>query len=119
MDLMLALSEDTVHEVDWTDALLDEWERVIVREQRRPSESAARITAAIREFFADSKIHESSYAHLVDDMPSADPDDRHHIAAAVAGNAAVIVTWNSVLRSVIDRVGRAVRHFPSAQNSPS
>ena len=34
MDLLLALSEDGVHTVVWTDALLDEWERVIVDEQR-------------------------------------------------------------------------------------
>jgi hypothetical protein len=33
MDLMLALTEDGVHEVLWTKALLAEWERVIVREQ--------------------------------------------------------------------------------------
>lgn len=35
MDLMLALTEDSVHEVLWSNALLAEWERVIVREQRR------------------------------------------------------------------------------------
>jgi predicted nucleic acid-binding protein len=94
MDLMLALTEDAVHEVVWSDALLDEWERVIVREQRRSPESAASITAAIREFFGDTRIPEGDYAHLVDDMPSTDPDDRHHIAAAVASRAKVIVTWN-------------------------
>jgi predicted nucleic acid-binding protein len=96
MDLMLALTEDGVHDVLWTDALLDEWERVIVREQRRSADAASRITAAIRDFFADSQIPENAYAHLVDDMPSSDPDDRNHIAAAVAGNADVIITWNRV-----------------------
>jgi excisionase family DNA binding protein len=30
MDLMLALTEDGIHDVMWTDVLLDEWERVIV-----------------------------------------------------------------------------------------
>jgi ubiquinone/menaquinone biosynthesis C-methylase UbiE len=34
MDLMLALSEDAIHHVMWPDGLLDEWERVIVRERR-------------------------------------------------------------------------------------
>jgi predicted nucleic acid-binding protein len=94
MDLMLALTEDGVHDVLWTEALLEEWERVIVREQRRSADAAARITAAIRDFFADSQIPESAYVHMVDDMPSGDPDDRHHIAAAVAGNADLIITWN-------------------------
>jgi hypothetical protein len=48
MDLMLALSEDAVHEVVWSDRLLDEWERVIVREQHRSADAAAAISAAIR-----------------------------------------------------------------------
>jgi len=94
MDLMLALTEDAVHEVIWTDRLLAEWERVIVGAQRRSAESAAAITAAIRDYFGDSRIPESAYAHLVDGMPSADPDDRHHIAAAVAGKAKLVITWN-------------------------
>ncbi len=87
MDLMLALTEDAVHEVIWTDALLAEWERVIVEQQRRSAESAARVTAAIRSYFAESQILEGSYVDLIDNMPSKDPDDRRHIAAAVAGNA--------------------------------
>lgn len=94
MDLMLALTEDAIHEVIWTDALLDEWERVIVRERRRSPESAAAITAAIREYFPESRIPYSAYAHLVDAMPSSDPDDRQHIAAAIAGHAQMIITWN-------------------------
>lgn len=48
MDVLLALSEDGVHEVIWTDALLDEWEEVIVREQKRTVETAASVAAAIR-----------------------------------------------------------------------
>jgi hypothetical protein len=60
MDLMLALTEDAVHEVVWTDALLDEWERVIVEQQRRSAESAARITAAIRDFLRTARSRRSA-----------------------------------------------------------
>jgi predicted nucleic acid-binding protein len=91
MDLMLALTEDGVHEVLWTKALLAEWERVIVREQRRSAASAAAITAAIREYFADSEVHELAYARLTEQMPGKDSDDRVHM---VAGGAAAIVTWD-------------------------
>lgn len=94
MDLMLALTEDAVHEVLWTDRLLDEWERVIVREHQRTAASARKITQAIRAFFADSQVFEGDYAHLTESAPSADPDDRHHIAAAMAAGVKTVVTWN-------------------------
>ncbi len=83
-----------MHEVQWTQALLAEWERVIVREHRRSTASAAAITAAIGECFADSEVPESAYTHLVAQMPGDDPDDRVHMAAAIAGDATAIVTWN-------------------------
>lgn len=94
MDLMLALTEDAIHEVIWTETLLAEWERVIVREHHRSPESAASITAAIREFFPESEITEAGYSPQVDAMPGNDADDRQHMAAAVFGHAKVIVTWN-------------------------
>jgi len=94
MDLLLALSEDGVHEVIWTDALLDEWEEVIVREQKRTPETAARITADIREFFDDGEVEGAEYEHLVDEMPGKDADDHEHMAAAVARQPCTILTHN-------------------------
>lgn len=94
MDLMLALTEDAIHEVVWTEALLAEWERVIVREHHRAAESAASITAAIRGFFPEGRIAEEEYAQHIQAMPGDDPDDRRHMAAAVASRAQLIVTWN-------------------------
>lgn len=92
MDLLLALTEDAVHEVIWTDALLDEWEEVIVGNYRRSAESAASVTAAIRAFFPESKVERDDYQHLIEQMPGADPDDHEHMAAAVAGGAATVIT---------------------------
>jgi PIN domain-containing protein len=94
MDVLLALSEDGVHEVIWTDALLDEWEEVIVREVKRTPETAASVTAAIREFFDDSKVERAEYEHLIDQMPGEDADDHDHMAAAVARQPCTILTHN-------------------------
>lgn len=93
MDLFLALTENGIHEVLWTDELLDEWERVIVLKHRRSAESAASITATIREWFADSRIDPTTYSG--DDMPGPDPDDHIHSAAAIAAGASALITWDS------------------------
>ena len=82
MDLMLAPTENAMHQVLWTDDLLDEWERVIVREHQRTADTAASVTAAIRDYFADGRIDRSVYEHLIETMPGGDPDDRPHMAAA-------------------------------------
>jgi excisionase family DNA binding protein len=94
MDLMLALTEDGIHDVMWTDALLDEWERVIVEKQRRSPDAAAAITATIREFFADTRIPPQNYQSIVAKVDGPDPDDNVHMAAAVAGQVQALVTWN-------------------------
>lgn len=96
MDLLLALSEDSVHTVVWTDALLDEWERVIVDQHRRTPETAAAVIGAIRSFFADSKVELADYQHLIDEMPGPDADDHHHSAAAITGGATVLLTHNRI-----------------------
>ena len=92
MDLFLALTENGLHEMLWSDELLEEWKHVIVREQRRSAESAASITAAIREFFGDLRIAPDTYRDMIDTMPGADPDDHVHTAAAIAGGADTLVT---------------------------
>jgi predicted nucleic acid-binding protein len=94
MDLFLTLTEDGIHQVLWTDELLNEWERVIVREHHRSVETAASVTAAIREFFADCRIDREQYADLIAQMPGGDPDDHPHMAAAVAACVDELVTAN-------------------------
>jgi predicted nucleic acid-binding protein len=94
MDLMLALTEDRLHDIVLTDALLAEWQRVIVRKQKRPEHEAAAIAGTIREFFAESFVEEVAYGHLIDQMPGSDADDRIHMAAAIAAGAGVIITCN-------------------------
>ena len=95
MDMFLGLSEDAIHHVVWTDELLDEWERVIVRERRRSPETAASVTTAIREFFADGRIDRNQYDHLIDEMPGKDRDDWPHMAAAIAAKVDALVTANT------------------------
>jgi hypothetical protein len=75
---------------------------VIVREQKRTPETAASVTAAIRDFFDDSKVERAEYEHLIDEMPGADPDDHEHVAAAVARQPCIILT-------------RDMAGFPSSQ----
>jgi hypothetical protein len=53
MDLMLALTEDGIHTLIWNDALLKEWERVIVHSGRCSVSSAAAVTGAVRKFFPE------------------------------------------------------------------
>lgn len=94
MDLLLALTEDGVHELVWTDDLLAEWERVIVREHQRSADTAASVTAAIREHFGDLRIG-AAPPNLVAKMPGADPDDHVHSAAAVNAGIDILLTWDT------------------------
>ncbi|MFT4084729.1 MAG: hypothetical protein QM638_19290 [Nocardioides sp.] len=60
MDVLLTLSEDFLFTWVWTDELLDEWERVIVREGKRSPESAASVVAAVRTYFGRYRIDPAS-----------------------------------------------------------
>jgi predicted nucleic acid-binding protein len=94
MDLLLTLAEDYVHDLVWSDRLLDEWQRVIVREGHRSTEAAERIAEHVRTGFADSCVPEDRYKHLLAELDGPDTDDVHHMAAAIAGHAETLITWN-------------------------
>ncbi|MER6316640.1 hypothetical protein ABT237_23180 [Streptomyces sp. NPDC001581] len=65
---MLALTEDSVHEIVWSERLLAEWERVVVREGRRSAESAAAVAQAIRRVFAECEIPAAAYGFPASDL---------------------------------------------------
>lgn len=49
MDLLLAASEDSLHELSWTDTILDEWEDVIELADEYPDEVADTIVRLAAE----------------------------------------------------------------------
>jgi len=69
MDLLLAMAEDFHHDFLWSDFLLDEWERVIVRERHRTPEQASAITGAIRQAFPAGRIAPDDYEAMIETVP--------------------------------------------------
>ncbi|MDT0202008.1 PIN domain-containing protein [Nocardioides sp. AE5] len=94
MDVMLTLSEDFLFTWVWTDEILEEWERVIVRDGRRTSASAASVTTAVRTHFGRYRIDPALYRDKITDDLSSDPADRVHAAAAIHGDVDVLLTRN-------------------------
>lgn len=94
MDLILALAEDLLVDFMWSDELLDEWERVIVRDGQRRPESARSVAEAVRRFFASTRIDPERYRQRLAFVPGPDPADRVHTAACAFGGVSVLLTRN-------------------------
>ena len=94
MDLVLSLAEDLLIDFVWTDELLEEWERVIVREGRRSPETARSVSEAVRRFLRSTRIEPELYRDRISIVPGPDPADRAHTAACSFGGATVLLTRN-------------------------
>lgn len=94
MDVLLTQAEDFLFTWVWTDEVLDEWEKVIVREGTRTTESASSVTSAVRTHFGRYRIEPALYQDRITDDLSPDPDDRVHAAAAIFGDVDVVLTRN-------------------------
>lgn len=94
MDVLLTLSEDFLFTWVWTDEILDEWEKVIVREGNRTLKSAASVTAAVRTHFGHYRIDPALYRDKITKGLSPDVDDCVHAAAAIHGDVDVLLTRN-------------------------
>lgn len=75
----------------WSRGVLDELGRVLARETEMTPEQVAHRLDRMRRAFPDAEVQ--GYEDLVDGMTN-DPKDRHVLAAAVRGNAEVLVTAN-------------------------
>ena len=92
-DLLLRVAMTSVVRARWSEAILDECFRSILRQRPNLSESALQrtrelMTRAIPDCMIDG------YQELVDGLALPDPDDRHVLAAAIRAGAQAIVTFN-------------------------
>lgn len=94
-DLLLSLADARMFVPLWSDRILDEAERAIVKvsDGRITPERAKKRTANMKCAFEDAEITNwEPLERCIQELP--DCDDRHVVAAAVKGGAALIVTDN-------------------------
>lgn len=102
--LLLAQAQTGLFRARWSEDVHAEWMRAVVRS--RPDLTLADLQetrAAMDRAVLDCLV--ADYRPLIATLQLPDPDDRHILAAAIAGRASVIVTFNE-------------RHFPEESLAP-
>lgn len=90
-DLLLRIAAAKQYRPLWTDEILDEVEKNLMVKLGRTPVQARRRVDRMREAFPHAMV--DGHRPLIPQMTN-DPKDRHVLAAAVRGNASLIVTWN-------------------------
>ncbi len=102
-DLLLRAAEAGLYRPLWTEQILEEMRNAILRKRKDLAlRDMRRLVTHMRAAFPEAEV--SGYRALIPAMGN-NKDDRHVLAAAVAGRADVIVTWNT-------------RHFPRSACEP-
>ena len=92
-NLLMRLALNGLFQARWSAHVHEEWIRAVLRD--RPDVSVARlhlIRDAMDRHAEDCLV--TGYESLIEGLSLPDPDDRHVLAAAIAGRADVIVTSN-------------------------
>jgi hypothetical protein len=95
-DTLLRFARHNFYRARWSELILDEMQRTLVRDLARSERQAQRAVEAVSDAFPDALIMEGE---VVPSIPGVDAKDQHVVAAAIRSSADVIVTLN-------------LRHFP-------
>jgi predicted nucleic acid-binding protein len=108
-DVLLHLAEDDLYNPLWSAEILDETQRALVGKLGVDPERAQRRLGQMRRAFPSAEVDD--YESLIPAMTH-DPKDRHVLAAAVRGNADLIVTANikDFPASALDMYGLSAVH---------
>jgi hypothetical protein len=92
-NIVVQAAVDRLVEARWTDEIHNEWIRNLAAETPTiPIERLQTTRRLMNDALPGATI--SGYGDLVPTVSLPDPDDRHVVAAAIAGGASIIVTWN-------------------------
>ncbi len=101
-DTLLRAAEVELYDVYWSEAILDEVQRNLVKNGLTTAQGAESLTLTLRAFFPNALV--TDYENLIPILTN-DPKDRHVLAAAIVTGASVIVTSNR-------------KHFPRRATEP-
>lgn len=91
-DLLLSIAQTGLFHGRWTDAIHDEWIGSLLKSRPELKDALAKTRSRMDEAVADCLV--KNYEPLIEGLKLPDPKDRHVLAAAIAGQAQVIVTFN-------------------------
>ena len=91
-DLLMWLALTDLFRARWTDRIHDEWIGAVLRERPELKVNLERTRAMMNAHVRDCLV--TGYEPLIEALDLPDPDDRHVLAAAIAGRADLIVTKN-------------------------
>lgn len=91
-DTLLRLAELELYTPLWSARILEEMTRNLT-ERQITEDQAARITKAMRAAFEEAEVDAAEIERLEPAMTN-DPKDRHVLAAAVAADSELIITFN-------------------------
>jgi predicted nucleic acid-binding protein len=99
-NVLVQCAFDGLVEARWTDEIHSEWMRNLAdTSSGTPLKRLEATRDLMKAALPDADV--ACYETLIPSLSLPDPDDRHILAAAIAGKASLIVTWN-------------LKHFPTA-----
>jgi predicted nucleic acid-binding protein len=92
-DVLVQLATTRIFRAKWTDRIHDEWIRnLLVNRPDLKADRLERLRVLMNDSVPDSLV--TDFEHLIPSLELPDPDDRHVLAAAIAAEANIIVTFN-------------------------
>jgi predicted nucleic acid-binding protein len=91
-DALLNLAVAGLYHARWTMQIHAEWTRNVALNRPELADRLQKRVAAMHRAVPDCLVE--NYEVLIDGLTLPDPDDRHVLAAAIAGHADAIVTFN-------------------------
>lgn len=91
--LLLWASTEGIFEPRWSDRILEETRRNLIKLEAVDEEGWERLLAAMTHNWPDAPVDQQQIDAIEDQMPS-DEEDRHVLAAAVVSGAGLVVTNN-------------------------
>src|ERR1700722_6072781 len=91
-DLLLSVASTGLFQARWTERINEEWVEKLLSKNPARRLQVLRTLELVNKSVEDCLI--TGYEHLIESLGLPDPDDRHVVAAAVAGRVDAIVTLN-------------------------
>lgn len=110
-DLIVELASADVYRAKWTEEIHSEWMENLLRKRSDLKRSNLEKTKRLlNESIEDCLVED--YRGLINSLKLPDPDDRHVLAAAIKGEAQIIVTYNlkDFPFSVLSKFGIEAQH---------